>query len=133
MTRYDLIISGCSTSQSNTQFNIACSVWEIADYEHTIEFWTDASGRNKLYRSIKPGAVEELMDILGDKTFIDCTYSSSNTISIKPNNNATSSSISSMRYTYPNINGEYKIAIKSYREWIPEKNTFAIKLIGYEV
>lgn len=134
MTMYDLIISGCSINQSNTQFSVGCSRWDVDNTEHILEFWTDAAGRNKLYRSIKPGAVEELYDILGEKTYVDTTYSSSNTILIKPNPNAvTSSTISSMRFTYIGLSGQIKLGIRDYTEDIPQRESFHIKISGYEV
>lgn len=80
----DITISGCSSRTSDCEITVGCSRWSISGFEHTISFWATASQRNKIYQNILPKAVDELYSILGEPSYFDTSYTSSNTLKIIP-------------------------------------------------
>ena len=82
----DLIISGNTTNKpaGGTQIDVWCSRWDRDKWTYTLEFWCTSSQREKLWKSVTPGAVEELYNILGVPSFYDATFSSGNTLTLTP-------------------------------------------------
>lgn len=120
----DLRISGCTTTYSDTQFDVWCSRWDKEKWEHIFEFWCTSSQREKIWKSITPGAVTELYNILGEPYFYDTTYTSSNTIKVDTIGDG---NLPGMR------SGNY-FAVKDYREEIiPHTKYFRISISAYVV
>lgn len=112
-----LVISGSGTG---CYFACKCSSWNMEKDLTTIECYMDKSERNLLFQSIKPGAVEELYEILGETHYVDSTYSNANTIYLYP-----IFSLSSLRCAT-------KLYVKDYMEEIFEgTDEYFVKFSGY--
>ena len=61
-----------------------CTRWTEDNWGVTIETFLTSSSRNTLFKYVVPGAYRERNKILGIPTYIDTTYTSSNTLRIEP-------------------------------------------------
>lgn len=98
-----------------------CNRWDRDNYLHTLEVILNTSDRNYLTRNITPGAVKDLFTILGETTYIDTTYASSNTLVVEPISGYAVSSLRS--YT--------KIGVKNVSDNFINKDLFKVKIEGY--
>jgi len=135
MVNFDLIISGCTTLESDTQFQALCSSWSVDGYEHQIKIITDAEGRNKLYKSIVPGAIETIDTIVRKPYYYDSTWMySSNTLFLKyATTNPDISTISSMRFSQSGLENGIYLGVSSYSEKLISPTVFQITFSGYIV
>ena len=61
-----------------------CSRWNVQDYNIIIEMWLKKSQLNALMNNTRPGAVKELKRVIFSPKFYDMSWSSRNTLKLKP-------------------------------------------------
>jgi len=80
----DLLIYYSSLSEPH-HIDCRCSRWDQVDWNITVETWLKKDNVQILLDNTTPGAVGELLDVLGSKTHYDKTWSGENTIKLVPN------------------------------------------------
>lgn len=133
----DITISGCTTEYANTEFDAYLSNWKISKREHDFDIITDVSGRNKIWKSVTPGAYQETGDVAGYLMHFDLTINSGNTLKITYNSDATDvSTLDTMRFGagagWRDSPSHIYIVIKDYTEEMINPTTFLISFNGYE-
>jgi len=81
----------------NDYIDCYCSRWDTNNYEIVIETWIKKTDLQTLRDNITPNAVGELYNILGRPKYYDKTWSSENTLKLKPNSNSSTSNLNNMR------------------------------------
>lgn len=61
-----------------------CSDWKAADKQFTIELWGRRGQIEMIKNHTRPGAVKEMYEVLGEKTYTDTTFSGENTLTFAP-------------------------------------------------
>lgn len=72
--------AGLATDYIDTK----CSRWDVQDYSVIVSTWLKKDDVNTLLDNIRPGAVKEIMKILGKPTFRDISWQGLNTIRLYP-------------------------------------------------
>jgi len=82
----DLLIYYGDMRDSSYDFvDCYCSRWDVQNYSVIIETWLKEDDLNLIQDNIRPGAVGELYTILGRPRYYDSTWSSDNTLRMRPN------------------------------------------------
>lgn len=76
-----------NTLEYSSYIQCRCSRWDVNNYSVIVETWLKENDLNTLREYVTPGAVGELFTILGRPTYYDKTWTSGNTIKLKPNEN----------------------------------------------
>lgn len=97
-----------------------CTRFDAGNWDITLETFLDSGSRNTLFEHVTPGAVTELMNILGQPYHIDSTFTSSNTLVIEPIDGYGLSSL---------VEGE-TIGVKSISDHFISPNYFSVKIEG---
>lgn len=103
--------------------DVPISRWDEGNWNVVIEFFLGSGNRNTLFKHAIPGAVAEMYTILGEPTYYDTTFSSSNTWIIEP---ISGYGLSSLRQTRT-------IAIKSLSDSFLNHELFTCKVEGYRL
>jgi hypothetical protein len=109
-----------TNSYPNFYIDTWCTRWDEGNWDITLETFMNSSNRGKLFRHIIPGAVKELYNILGTPTYIDTTYSSSNTLFLEPLHT----------YGLSSVRWRREIAVKSISDTFINWDWFGIKIEG---
>ena len=102
----------------NNKVNCWCSRWDRDGWNVMIECIMTASQRNNIFNNVVPGAVRELMTILGEPTYIDTTYSSGNTLRVESSGSTT------------NYWDNTTIAVKNISDTFINREKFNVKIEG---
>lgn len=78
----DIYVSG--SKASGNAVRVWCNDWKDSKWEVTIELTTTWDNRNDLFDNTIPGFVSERDMGLGNRTFVDTTYSSGNSLILSP-------------------------------------------------
>lgn len=60
-----------------------CTQWKRDGQEVTITTFLNSSDKDTLFDNLRPGAVKELYNVLGEKCFVDTTWQDINTLKIE--------------------------------------------------
>ena len=97
------------------------SRWDCDNESIIVETFLSSSNRDTLFAHVTPQAVRELYDILGEKKFIDTTYSSGNSLVVEPQG----------EYGISSLREKTDIAVKNITDWfIPHTKYFGVKIEG---
>ena len=67
-----------------SSFDVRCSRWDCDNYNIIVEAWLTKSQLNALMNNTRPGAVKELKRVIFSPKFYDMSWSSRNTLKLKP-------------------------------------------------
>lgn len=102
----------------NDKIDAVCTRWDYNNFSSTVECVLDSVNRKKLIRNIVPGAVCEAYNILGEPHYLDTTFSSGNTIFLKP---MSGTGLYKLR-------NELKAGVKNYSDSTVGVDKFLVKL-----
>lgn len=97
-----------------------CTRWSESNYDVTVETFLDSAQRSGLFDNVVPGAVGELMNVLGEPTYIDLTYSSGNTLKLEPVSGDPLADLVNTRV----------IGVKTISDTFLTKDSFSVKIEG---
>jgi len=100
-----------------------CTRWDEGNWDVKFETFIDGCDRSTIFSNVIPGAVSEQMNILGTPTFIDSTYSSSNTLILSPISN----------YGLSSVRQERMIAVSNIRDAFLTKDKLTMKIEGKRI
>jgi len=131
-----LIYYSSMADRSNNYISCWCSRWDTQKYSLILETWLTKSEAQTLRNNIRPGAVDELYQVLGKPVYYDRSWQGKNTLRIVPNKykrrmGSQPDEGDLIKSSLPSMRKERVIYVKTYSEHPLKNNLIEVKLEGY--